>query len=147
LTSPLHSLTMKMWKLTYYMLQLGHDIQNSYWTLCRWRPYWIFAHKKVSPRVAEFGDFEHVFTCLNLSYGKKLLFCQFVLGHLTPLTDYLDQWPRLIYVYLTYLCYLGCGHLTVSADSEDSWKRFCLSRTRLRCLTLAFLPPDINTLT
>jgi len=40
-----------------------------------------------------------------------------------------------------------CGHLTVSADSEDSWKRFCLSRTRLRCLTLAFLLPDINTLT
>jgi len=36
-------------------------------------------------------------------------------------------------------CLLHCGHLTVSANSEDSWKRFCLSRTRLRCLvTLAF---------
>ena len=71
---PLQSLTTKMLKWTYYMLQLGHDIQNSYWTQCRWRPYWIFAHKKVSPRVAEFGDFEHVFTCLNLSYGTKIAF-------------------------------------------------------------------------
>jgi len=36
-------------------------------------------------------------------------------------------------------CLLHCGRLTVSANSEDSWKRFCLSRTRLRCLvTCAF---------
>jgi len=35
-------------------------------------------------------------------------------------------------------CLFHCGRLTVSANSEDSWKRFCLSRTRLRCLvTLA----------
>jgi len=30
--------------------------------------------KKVSPRVAEFGDFEHVFVCVSLSNGAKIPF-------------------------------------------------------------------------
>ena len=68
--SPLNSLTLKMWKMTYYMLYL-----YCYWpsygkSYCRRRPYWIFARKKVSPRVAEF----YVFVCVSLSNGAKITF-------------------------------------------------------------------------
>ena len=29
---------------------------------------------RLCPRVTEFGDFEHVFTCVDLSYGAKIAF-------------------------------------------------------------------------
>jgi len=49
--SPLHSLTLKMWVLIYYILE-----QLYYVLLCWWRPFWIFSCRKFCPRVAEFGD-------------------------------------------------------------------------------------------
>jgi len=65
--SPLNSLTPKMWNMTTtcHILTTNSD----YYVGFRQQPYWIFASRKVSPRVTEFGDFEHIFTCVDLSYG------------------------------------------------------------------------------
>ena len=72
--SPLNSLTPKMWKMTYYLPYFNY--YTDYYVVVGYlrRPYWIFACKKFCPRVTEFGEFEHVFTCVDLSYGEKIAF-------------------------------------------------------------------------
>jgi len=49
--SPLHSLTLKMLKMTYYMLHLVSYSWRYANCQFRWRPYWIFGCKKFCPRV------------------------------------------------------------------------------------------------
>jgi len=143
---PLHSLTLKTWKMIYCMSHFVYYMQSYDFLLLFRRPSWIFAHNYFCPRVTEFGDFEQVTTCNKLSYDAKISFWQIcsTSNAISPgLTGYIPGAAApgtIIQIFKTSpVSTISCSHRTCRHQSlkKSIWRFLLFSKRLLKLLTVA----------